>query len=159
MPNCGEIIAEHAACADIGDERAEGSVDLNEPALDNEFEARDLHPPPAWGPANVIERAGEDAAMIIHAQMQMRVDKAQAYGRTVTLKIKLGDFRILTRSRTLPAPPVNAEDLWAIGAELLRAQLPLPMGARLLGLGLSNLVDGAEEEDEEEAVQLRLAFG
>ncbi len=88
-----------------------------------------------------------------------RVDKAQAYGRTVTLKIKLGDFRILTRSRTLPAPPHDAQDAFAIGAALLRAELPLPMGARLLGLGLSNLVETDEEAGEEEVVQLRLAFG
>ncbi|MBB5987797.1 DNA polymerase IV [Sphingobium lignivorans] len=95
----------------------------------------------------------------IAARLWTRVIAARALGRTVTLKIKLGDFRILTRSRTLPAPPVNAEDLYAIGTELLRAQLPLPIGARLLGLGLSNLVDPSAEEDEQEQVQLRLAFG
>jgi DNA polymerase-4 len=37
--------------------------------------------------------------------------------------------------------------------------LPLPIGARLLGLGMSNLVDPDGEEDEEEEAQLRLAFG
>jgi DNA polymerase-4 len=88
-----------------------------------------------------------------------RVTASRATGRTVTLKIKLGDFRILTRSRTLSGPPVNAEDLLTIGAALLRAELPLPIGARLLGLGMSNLVDPDGEEDEEEEAQLRLAFG
>jgi len=94
----------------------------------------------------------------ITARLWERVTASQALGRTVTLKIKLGDFRILTRSRTLPAPPGDAEDLFAIGTELLRAQLPLPIGARLLGLGLSNLV-GEDDEDEEADPQLRLAFG
>jgi hypothetical protein len=37
--------------------------------------------------------------------------------------------------------------------------MPLPIGARLLGLGLSNLVDSSDEEDEEDSAQLRLAFG
>ncbi|MBN8817206.1 MAG: DNA polymerase IV [Sphingomonas sp.] len=95
----------------------------------------------------------------IAARLWERVIAARATGRTVTLKIKLGDFRILTRSRTLSAPPVNAEDLLAIGTELLRAQMPLPIGARLLGLGLSNLVDSSDDEEEQESAQLRLAFG
>jgi DNA polymerase-4 len=88
-----------------------------------------------------------------------RVLAARATGRTVTLKIKLGNFRIITRSRTLPGPPVDAGDLLVIGTELLRAQLPLPIGARLLGLGLSNLVDGDGDEADEEEPQLRLALG
>ncbi|MBT2186292.1 DNA polymerase IV [Sphingobium nicotianae] len=96
----------------------------------------------------------------IAARLWERVEKSQAHGRTVTLKIKLGDFRILTRSRTLPAPPHDAADAFAIGADLLRAQLPLPIGARLLGLGLSNFVGEDEDDgDEEEPVQLRLALG
>jgi len=88
-----------------------------------------------------------------------RVESAHAIGKTVTLKIKLGDFRIMTRSRTLPAPPASAKAVLAIGVDLLRAELPLPIGARLLGLGLSNLVGEEEEEDEERPVkQLTLAL-
>jgi len=96
----------------------------------------------------------------IAARLWSRVGKARTSGRTVTLKVKLGDFRILTRSRTLTAPPVSAEDLLSIGADLLRALLPLPIGARLLGLGLSNLIDGdGTEAAGETERQLCLAFG
>jgi DNA polymerase-4 len=95
----------------------------------------------------------------VATRLWSRVTAASALGRTVTLKIKLGDFRILTRARTLPAPPCDAGDLFAIGAALLRAQLPLPIGARLLGLGLSNLVDGDQPGEEEAPAQLRLALG
>ncbi len=87
-----------------------------------------------------------------------RVENAHAVGRTVTLKIKLGDFRIMTRARSLPAPPASAKEVLAVGAALLRAQLPLPLGARLLGLSLSNMV---EEEDAAETPpprQLSLAL-
>ncbi len=83
-----------------------------------------------------------------------RVESAHTLGKTVTLKIKLGDFRIMTRSRTLPAPPASMRQLLDIGTELLRAEMPLPIGARLLGLGLSNLV-GEEEEDEPDAQPVR----
>jgi len=95
----------------------------------------------------------------IAARLWTRVLAAQAFGRTVTLKIKLGDFRILTRSRSLPAPPLDAADVYAIGAQLLRAELPLPVGARLLGLGLSNLVEAEDEDEDDQPVQFKLAFG
>jgi DNA polymerase IV len=100
----------------------------------------------------------------IARRLWSRVEASHALGRTVTLKIKLGDFRILTRSRTLPTPPADADALLGLGVEILRAQLPLPIGARLLGLGLSNLVGEAEAAEDsatpaESARQLRLALG
>ena len=83
----------------------------------------------------------------IAASLWGRIEKAQAWGRTVTLKIKFADFRIITRSRSF-ATPVRSPDLLAQAArDLLLAQLPLRMGARLLGLGVHNL------EVEEEAGQ------
>lgn len=83
-----------------------------------------------------------------------RIEKAQAYGRTVVLKVKFADFRIITRSKSLPAA-VRSPDLLAETARgLLRAQLPLRMGARLLGLGVHNLE--GEEAVEQEGTQLAL---
>ncbi len=79
-----------------------------------------------------------------------RVEASHALGKTVTLKIKFGDFRIMTRSRTLPEPPASMKLLLDVGIELLRAELPLPLGARLLGLGLSNF-PGEEKEKAEAA--------
>ncbi len=88
-----------------------------------------------------------------------RVETSHALGKTVTLKIKLGDFRIMTRARSLPAPPPSAKALLEVGIELLRAEMPLPIGARLLGLGLSNLL-GEEAETEAKPVrQLTLELG
>ena len=68
-----------------------------------------------------------------------RIEKSGAYGRTIVLKIKFADFRIITRSKSMSAP-VRSPDLLAETARtLLIAQLPLPMGVRLLGLGVHNL--------------------
>ncbi len=86
-----------------------------------------------------------------------RVEKAHAIGRTVTLKIKLGDFRILTRSRTLPHAVRERAEIIETGRALLRAQMPLPMGARLLGLGLHNL-EAERDTDRVEARQFVLAI-
>ena len=82
-----------------------------------------------------------------------RIEKSGAYGRTVVLKIKFADFRIITRSRSLSAPVRSAELLAETGRALLIAQLPLRMGARLLGLGVHNL----DSEEPAEGVQ-QLSF-
>lgn len=86
-----------------------------------------------------------------------RIERAEAVGRTVTLKIKLADFRILTRSRTMPHPVRNRDEIFEAGRSLLCAQLPLPMGARLLGLGLHNLAEEGERQ-RMTAHQLELAI-
>ena len=91
----------------------------------------------------------------IAASLWTRIEKAQAWGRTVVLKVKFADFRIITRSRSFAAPVRAPGQLAQAGRELLLAQLPLPMGARLLGLGVHNL-EG--EEDADRGAQLALAL-
>jgi DNA polymerase-4 len=91
----------------------------------------------------------------IAASLWSRIEKAQAWGRTVVLKLKFADFRIITRSRSFAAPVRSAEQLAQAGRELLLAQLPLPLGARLLGLGVHNL---EAEEESEDGAQLALAL-
>lgn len=68
-----------------------------------------------------------------------RISRAQAYGRTVTLKIKFADFAIISRSRSFSVPVRDQATIAEAGRALLLAQLPLRMGARLLGLGVHNL--------------------
>ena len=75
-----------------------------------------------------------------------RIEKSGAYGRTIVLKIKFADFRIITRSKSMSAPVRSPELLTETARALLLAQLPLRMGARLLGLGVHNL--DAEEQVE-----------
>ena len=86
-----------------------------------------------------------------------RIEKAQAYGRTVVLKVKFADFRIITRSRSFAAPVRSVEQLVDAGRALLKAQLPLRMGARLLGLGVHNLEgEGEAGESGDAGAQLSL---
>ncbi len=84
-----------------------------------------------------------------------RIEKADAYGRTVVLKVKFADFRIITRSRSFSGAVRGPDQLAQAGRELLLAQLPLRMGARLLGLGVHNL---EEEDTPAGAEQLALAI-
>jgi DNA polymerase-4 len=59
-------------------------------------------------------------------------------GRTVTLKVRFGDFRTITRSATLPAAVDTAAGLLA-AAEPLVARVDPGPGIRLLGLSASGL--------------------
>lgn len=72
-----------------------------------------------------------------------RIEKAEARGRTVTLKLKHKDFTGLTRTRSLARPVASLVEFSKIGHDLLDEVLPLAQPVRLLGLTLSAL-----EEDE-----------
>jgi DNA polymerase-4 len=70
-----------------------------------------------------------------------RVERAEVIGRTVTLKVKFGDFTIITRSKSFTGPVPDLDSFAAAGQGLLAALHPLPKGIRLLGLGLHNLAE------------------
>lgn len=67
-----------------------------------------------------------------------RADEASFYGRTVTLKVKYADFKIITRSKTVSYRITTLDALWEIAQELLRNVDLSQQGVRLLGLGVSN---------------------
>jgi DNA polymerase-4 len=83
-----------------------------------------------------------------------RVRRAEVSGRTVTLKVKYGDFILITRSKSFTQAVPDLEAFTAAGQALLAALHPLPKGIRLLGLGLHNL----SEEQASEPLQLGLAI-
>ena len=56
-------------------------------------------------------------------------------GRTVTLKVKYADFRIVSRSKTLPSPIADADTLYRTGVELLHGVDVSPK-VRLLGISV-----------------------
>ncbi|MES1984280.1 MAG: DNA polymerase IV [Pseudomonadota bacterium] len=76
---------------------------------------------------------------MITERLWPRIEASNMRGRTVTLKIKFADFAIITRSRSFPAAVADPSSLAATGRALLEGELPLRMGARLLGLGVHNL--------------------
>ncbi len=64
--------------------------------------------------------------------------------RTVILKIKLSDFKTITRSRTLPEPFDTTDTLFNAGRKLL-ADLKPAQKVRLIGIGVSNLSSGPSQ--------------
>ena len=87
-----------------------------------------------------IERAGQG-----HKQLR---------GRTVTLKVKFADFRLITRSKSVAFAVADEATFASIGQALLGTLLPVPRGIRLLGMELHSIVDDAVDG----AVQLGLAI-
>jgi DNA polymerase-4 len=71
--------------------------------------------------------------------------KGSRIARTVVLKLKTAEFKILTRSHTPPAPPSSCEELTAIALSLReRVALGPQQRFRLVGVGLSNFLDSED---------------
>jgi len=89
----------------------------------------------------------EDRLWPLCEKVARHARQADLAGRVVTLKLKTADFRLLTRRRTLPASTQTARTLFAVGRELLRTEAT---GAvfRLIGIGLSNLIDAEDAPDD-----------
>jgi DNA polymerase-4 len=76
-------------------------------------------------------------------QVARRMRRHGLRGRTVHMKIRLADFRLVTRSITLPAPTNVTAELWQPVAGLLDTWLSESRApVRLLGMGTSGLVAG-----------------
>ncbi|MCA1692076.1 MAG: DNA polymerase IV [Actinobacteria bacterium] len=70
-------------------------------------------------------------------------------GRTITLKVRFGDFRTITRSRTVADPVATGHDVAAVANALL-AGIDASPGVRLLGVSASNLVVRPTRERSEQ---------
>jgi DNA polymerase-4 len=71
----------------------------------------------------------------------------QIFGRTVTVKIKYGDFKQITRSRSQTEPVMTHELLVRTALDLARSVLPTAKGIRLVGVTVSNLSDPSPAQD------------
>ena len=72
-----------------------------------------------------------------------RMKKAGVAGEGVALKLKTGDFRIITRNLLLQRPAQSAEDLFNAAATLLVRETD-GRAFRLIGVGAQRLVAGSE---------------
>jgi DNA polymerase-4 len=76
--------------------------------------------------------------------------KETRVARTVVLKLKTSDFKILTRSLTPPSPPATCDELTCIALSLRnRVNLGARQLYRLVGVGLSNFCDPEDEPQAE----------
>jgi DNA polymerase IV len=89
-----------------------------------------------------------------------RIRRSDNPGRTLTLKVKYADFRIVTRSKTLDHEIFTAVEMLDLAAPLLADTEATTRKVRLLGLGVSNLRKEAEQAREliGPGTQLELEF-
>ena len=74
-------------------------------------------------------------------------ETTQAFGRTVTVKVKFADFRQVTRSRSYPGAVVAHAQLRQASLDLIRLVFPPEKGIRLLGVTVSNFEAPAREDN------------
>jgi DNA polymerase IV len=78
--------------------------------------------------------------------------KEARIARTVVLKLKTKEFKILTRSHTPDSPPASCDELTGIALSLReRVDLGQHQRYRLVGVGLSNFRD-AEQKSAQPAL-------
>ncbi|QIG53720.1 DNA polymerase IV [Altererythrobacter sp. BO-6] len=85
------------------------------------------------------------------------IEKTEAKGRRVTLKMKYTDFQNVTRAKTVDHPVADKREFAGLARGLLDELLPLPMPIRLMGLTLSKL-EGAEEPEERPRDEAQLSL-
>lgn len=96
-----------------------------------------------------IEGADRIEAELLRQSEQVaeRMRKAGMAGRTITLKIRFGDFTTITRSRTLESPTNVGRDIYRTAVQLLQRSGVGGRPVRLIGVGLSTLeADGAPHQ-------------
>ena len=84
-----------------------------------------------------------DRIAVIVAQ---RLEKHQLKGRTVTLKIKYSNFRIITRSKSFTEAVSDELVIGKTVKELLEGTMPPPRGIRLLGISVSRFNESRTAE-------------
>jgi DNA polymerase-4 len=86
-----------------------------------------------------------------------RQEKADKHGRTLSLKIRFGDFQTLTRSKTNDAEIESEIELVNLAVELYNEMVPLENPVRLIGFSLSSF-DKLEEPERIIETQMTLHF-
>ncbi len=81
------------------------------------------------------------------------IQKRKLIAKTVSIKIKYGDFKQITRSYTSPFPINSEKDIYDISKKLLINSLEKDRKIRLLGISISNIIN-----KEKEVYQLVLPF-
>ena len=95
---------------------------------------------------DVTDRAALERDLVRFAErVAARLRDSAVLARTVQLKARYGDFRTVTRSRTLTEPTDLADDLAGVARELLDG-IDVRAGLRLLGVAAHQLVPVADTQ-------------
>ncbi len=88
--------------------------------------------------SNIIEI--EIELIKISEKLIKRIEKIELYGKTITIKIKFYDFKIITRSKTIGYGIKSIALLKKISLELFRKENFEKIKIRLIGISVSNFI-------------------
>ncbi len=86
-------------------------------------------------------------------ELLRRYQKQGKHGKTLTAKVKFGDFQQITRSHTREMQISNLDEIREMSKGLIDENLLRPEGIRLLGIGISGFI-----QEESTPSQLTLEF-
>ncbi|SIQ37283.1 DNA polymerase-4 [Paracoccus thiocyanatus] len=89
--------------------------------------------------------AAHEALAVLADKVWRHASSAARQGRTVTLKVKYGDFRQITRARSLPRPVESRDEMLEMACDLLGPVFADAHGVRLLGITLSGLEEARQD--------------
>ena len=75
------------------------------------------------------------------AKVGQRLRKRNLKGKTIQLKIRFDDFTTFTRRKTLVNYTHLTDDIYKIGLKMLKEFYPLEKPIRLIGIGVSHIID------------------
>jgi len=119
---------------------------------------RDVRPDRPWKSVSAETTFSVDLENFSDMQSELRalakkvahsLQKKNLFARTVTLKLRYGDFTTVTRSHTADAPTRAPEDFAARALALLGRTDAARRPVRLLGVGAHGLVAGVESQPEQ----------
>jgi DNA polymerase-4 len=85
-------------------------------------------------------------------EVMERMNEENFYGRTITIKVKYADFKTITKSKTLFRKITDFYQMWPVAREMMKSVDLSGQPVRLLGFGVGNAGEGAENKH----VQLEL---
>ena len=85
----------------------------------------------------------EQRLLALSEEVARGLRRREQHARTITLKVKLSNFKLFTRSETLPVPTDLEDDIFAHAREMLGRVRFGAQRARLIGVGVSNLTEDA----------------
>ena len=88
--------------------------------------------------------------------LYQRVVKSNAFGKTLTIKIKFSDFQQITRSKTVDYEIKYRQDIIDITEEIMQSEDLSDSKIRLLGISISNFKK--EKPDNDKSLQLTFDF-
>ena len=102
-----------------------------------------------------LEQMNEELEKIA-VLVEERIRRRNLKGRTITLKIKYHDFKIVTRSRSFTKPTDDLASIVTTAKNLLADTNPEDVKVRLLGIMLSNFGERTPAAKEDPTGQLQL---